>query len=136
VKVSRDVVKDLLPVYLAGEASDDTRALVEEWLRSDPELACRAGHADGVTLPPTPPLPPTLEKQALDRTRRHLRWRSVLVGLAIYVSTLPLAITFSSRGYEGLLIDDWPERIVVIVIAIALWVACWRVFRRTRASGL
>jgi hypothetical protein len=88
-------------------------------------------------LPDAPPLPPTLEKRALDRTRRHLRWRSVLLGLAIYVSTLPLSVTFSSRGgYEGLLIDDWPERIVVIVIAIALWAAYWRVSRRMRVSGL
>lgn len=136
MKVTRNVVKDLLPVYVAGEASDDTRALVEDWLRTDPELARRVGHADGVTWPPTPPLPPTLEKRALDRTRRHLRWRSVLFGFAIYVSTLPLAITFSKRGYGGLLIDDWPGRIVVIVIAMALWGAYWRLSRRLRVSGL
>jgi len=51
---------------------------------------------------------------------RTLRWRAVLLGLAAYVSTLPFSITFGSRGYEGLLIDDWPERIVVISIAVAL----------------
>lgn len=63
---------------------------------------------------------PTVEKQALDRARRHLRWRMVLLGLAIYVSTLPLSVTFGSRGYEGLLIKDWPQRIVVIAIAAVL----------------
>jgi hypothetical protein len=136
MKVTRDVVKDLLPVYVAGEASDDTRALVEEWVRSDPELARQVRQAGGITLPQTPPLAPTLEKQALDRTRRHLRWRSVLLGFTIYVSTLSLSITFSSRGYEGLLIDDWPQRIVVIVIAMALWVIYWRVSRRMRVPGL
>jgi hypothetical protein len=56
--------------------------------------------------------------------------------LAAYVSTLPFSITFGSRGYEGLLIDDWPERIVVISIAVALWVVYWRVSRRARVSGL
>ena len=137
MKVTRDVVKDLLTVYTAGEASSDTRALVEDWLRSDAELARQVKQADRVTLPDVPPLPPTLGKQALDRTRRHLRWRFFLFGLAIYVSTLPLSITFgSSGGYEGLLIDDWPERIVVIAIAIALWVIYWRVARRMRVSGL
>ena len=30
MKVTRDVVKDLLTVYLAGEASPDTKAFVEE----------------------------------------------------------------------------------------------------------
>jgi hypothetical protein len=83
-----------------------------------------------------PPLPPTVEKQALDRTRRHLRWRMVLFGLAAYVSTLPFSFTFGSSGYEGLLIDDWPERIVVFSIAVLLWVIFWRVSRRARVSGL
>jgi anti-sigma factor RsiW len=136
MKVTRDVVKDLLAVYAAGEASADTRALVEEWLRSDPELARQAARADSVSLPEVPALAPTVEKQVLDRTRRHLRWRMVLLGLAIYVSTLPLSVTFGSRGYEGLLIKDWPQRIVVIAIAIALWAIYWRVSRRARLSGL
>jgi ferric-dicitrate binding protein FerR (iron transport regulator) len=136
MKVTRDVVKDLLTVYSAGEASSDTRALVEEWLRTDPELARQAEQADSVTLPEVSPLPPTVEKQALDRTRRHLRWRMVLFGLAAYVSTLPFSVTFGRSGYKGLLIDDWPERIVVISIAVVLWVIFWRVYRRTRVSGV
>ena len=37
--ISRNVILDLLPVYLAGEASDDTKALIEEYLQSDKELA-------------------------------------------------------------------------------------------------
>jgi hypothetical protein len=99
-------------------------------------LARQVEQADRVTLPEVPALPPTLEKQALDRTRRHLRWRSVLLGFTIYVSTLPLSITFGRSGYEGLLIDNWPERIVVVAIAVALWVIYWRVSRRMRVSGL
>jgi anti-sigma factor RsiW len=136
MKVTRDVVKDLLTVYAAGEASSDTRALVEDWLRSDAELARQVKQADRVRLPDVPAPSPTLEKRALDRTRRHLRWRSVLLGFTIYVSTLPLSVTFGRRGYEGLLIDNWPERIVVVAIAVALWVIYWRVSRRMRVSGL
>jgi hypothetical protein len=37
--ISRNVILDLLPVYLAGEASEDTRILIEEYLQSDKELA-------------------------------------------------------------------------------------------------
>ncbi len=136
MNVTRDVVKDLLAVCAAGEASADTRALVEEWLRADPELARQAARAETVALPDVPALAPTAEKQALDRTRRHLRWRTVLLGLAAYVSTLPFSVTFGSRGYEGLLIKDWPQRIVVTSIAVALWVVYWRLARRARVSGL
>ncbi len=39
MSISRDVILDLLPVYLAGEAREETRALVEEYLQSDKELA-------------------------------------------------------------------------------------------------
>ncbi len=136
MKVTRDVVKDLLAVCAAGEASADTRALVEEWLRSDPDLARQAARADGVALPDVPALAPTAEKRALDRTRRHLRWRTVLLGLAAYVTTLPFSVTFGSRGYEGLLIKDWPQRVVVVAIAAVLWVVYWRLARRARLSGL
>jgi len=38
MKVTRDVVYDLLPTYFAGEASEDTRALLEEFFASDPEF--------------------------------------------------------------------------------------------------
>ena len=38
MKVTREVIYDLLPAYFAGEVSDDTRALVEEYFTSDPEF--------------------------------------------------------------------------------------------------
>jgi anti-sigma factor RsiW len=39
VKVTREVIYDLLPSYFAGDASDDTRALVEAYFETDPEFA-------------------------------------------------------------------------------------------------
>jgi hypothetical protein len=39
MSISRNVILDLLPVYLAGEASEDTRVLIEQYLQSDKELA-------------------------------------------------------------------------------------------------
>lgn len=136
MNITKDVVRDLLTVYMAGEASADTRTLVEEWLRSDPELARQAEEAGRLTLPAIAAPPRTTEKRALDRTRRYLRWRSVLLGFTIYVTTLPLSITFSSAGgYDGLLIDDWPERIVIIAIAAVLWVVYWRMSRPMRAQA-
>ena len=38
MKVTRDVIYDLLPAYFAGDVSDDTRALIEEYFASDPEF--------------------------------------------------------------------------------------------------
>jgi anti-sigma factor RsiW len=39
MKVTRDVIYDLLPSYFAGDASHDTRALVEAYFETDPEFA-------------------------------------------------------------------------------------------------
>lgn len=136
MNITRDVVKDLATVYLAGEASADTRALVEEWLRTDPGLAALVDQARRLELPAVAAPAPTVEKQAFDRTRRRLRGRGIVLGAAIYFSTLPLTVTFGSDGFHGLLLEDWPARIPALAVAAALWVVYWRMSRRLGASGL
>ena len=39
MNVTREVIYDLLPAYFAGDASSDTRALVEAYFETDPEFA-------------------------------------------------------------------------------------------------
>ena len=43
MKITRDVIYDLLPAYFANEVTADTRALVEEFFGSDPEFGRMAG---------------------------------------------------------------------------------------------
>lgn len=136
MNLTRDVVKDLLTVYLAGDASPDTRAIVEEWLASDPDLASLAADARRDDLPAVPPPAPSVEKLALGRTRRRLTLRSVVFGLAIYVTSLPATVTFNSSGFHGLLIDNWPERIVLAILAGVLWATYVILARRLRVPGL
>jgi len=38
-EITKDVILDLLPLYLAGEVSPETSALIKEYLESNPELA-------------------------------------------------------------------------------------------------
>ena len=80
--VTREVVRDLWPVYAAGEASDDTRRLVDEFLTEDPELA-RTLRADAEPVMETErivaetmDLPPNHEARTLDRVKARLRRRS------------------------------------------------------------
>jgi len=136
MSITRDVVKDLVTVYLAGEATADTRALVEDWLRSDPELAAQVERARGLELPVVAAPAPTVEKRAFDRTRRRLRGRGIVLGAAIYFTTLPLTVTFGSDGFHGLLLEDWTARIPALVVAAALWVVYWRMSRPVVARGL
>jgi anti-sigma factor RsiW len=136
MNVTRDVVQDLLTVYLAGEASADTRALVEEWLRADPALARQVEQSRSGDLPPVPAPAPSVEKRALTHTRRRLRGRALVLGLAIYVSTLPVTVVFNKSGFRGLLIEDWSERVAVLAVAALLWATYIVLSRRLRASGL
>ena len=89
--VTQDVVRDLVPVYLAGEASADTRRLVEEYAARDPAIAREIASARESTpgLPPTPPLAPTAEKAALDATRQLIKTRTSTLVVAIVLSLLP-----------------------------------------------
>jgi len=91
MNLTRDVLNDLVTLYLADEASADTRALVEEQLARDPELARQVEEARSGRLPlPAAPLPtPTAEKLALERTRQLLKSRSSTLVVAAVFTVLP-----------------------------------------------
>jgi len=137
MNISRDVVKDLVVVYLAGEASADTRALVESHLKTDPELAreVAAARDSGLGLPATHP--PTREKQALDATRQQIKHRTSTLAVAMIFTVLPLTFAFRGTTITFLLIRDAP------IIGFAWWATAaimwiWHVSirRRLHVSGL
>ena len=137
MNISRDVVKDLIPVYLAGDASADTQALVESYLKTDPELAADVTAARGASLGLPATRPPTAEKQALDATRQLLMSRTSTLVVATLFTVLPLTFAFHGTTITFLLIRDAP------VIGIAWWVTAaimwiWhvRIRIRLRVSGL
>jgi hypothetical protein len=93
MKITRDVILDLLPLYLAGEVSPATRELVEEYLAQDPELAEQARSSPELLAHTTPPSPPPeLELKALSRTRRLIAVQTWLFGFAISFTAVGLAL--------------------------------------------
>ena len=137
MNISRDIVKDLIPVYLAGDASADTRALVESYLKTDPELASDVTAARGISLGLPATLPPTAEKRTLDATRQLLKHRTSTLVVAMLFTVLPLTFAFRGTTITFFLIRDAP------VIGIAWWVTAaimwiWhvRIRRRLQVSGL
>ena len=81
--VSRNVILDLLPAYLAGEASAESRALVEEFARHDPQIArlIRTGTLEPTATTPNVSPPDDLEVKALKRVRRSIRRQMLYVAL-------------------------------------------------------
>lgn len=82
--VPRNVILDLLPAYLAGEASDESRELVEEFAQKDPEIATviRTGKLDPTAIAPKMTPPEDLEMKTIKRVRRSIRRQMWYVALA------------------------------------------------------
>ena len=137
MNISRDIVKDLIPVYLAGDASADTRALVESYLKTDPELAGDVTAARGTSLGLPATRPPTAEKQALDATRQLLKSRTSTLVVAMIFTVLPLTFAFRGTTITFFLIRDAPIiGIAWWVTAVVMWIWHVTIRRRLRVSGL
>jgi hypothetical protein len=136
MKISRDVVMDLLPAYFSGEASADTRALVEDFLKQQPEFAGRvredwtAAQAAPVTLTPN------AEMAALSRTKRLLGLRSLVLGFAMFFTGVPLAFKFGHNGAQWFW-SDFPEGAIISgLLAAAFGVAFAVMNHRLRITAL
>ena len=136
MNVTREVIRDLLPLYAAGEASADTRALVEAFLRGDPELArlaeaLRAGEAAPEAAPP-----PSSGRDELRRTQSLLRRRGWLLAWALFFTGLPLTFVADSGGIRFVLLREAPAvASISLAVAVALWVWFGVTARRLRVSG-
>jgi anti-sigma factor RsiW len=88
MKITKNVIQDLLPLYLADEVSDDTRALVEAYLESDPELAARVNQFSADQVPADIPVSLTQdnEMEAYQKAKRWLAFRTLL--LAIFIAVI------------------------------------------------
>ena len=138
MNVTLNVIHDLLPAYAAGEASADTVALVDEFLRQHPDLAATVEALRAHPLPPLPAtLPPTQEKEALNRTKRLLRWRNTFLSLALFLSLVPFSFRFDGDGFAWTFPQEPPAaQLGFCLFAILCWTSFFAMRRRLRATGL
>lgn len=139
MSVSKDVIRDLLPVYAAGEASADTRALVEEFLSRDPELRAVVDAASKFQAPAALPGGGihSLEVETLNRTRRLLARKSFVLGIALLFTLLPMTIVIHKWEIVILLARDYPDAASGLLLNAAVaWIVYLDTCRRLRATGL
>jgi len=136
MKITRDVVTDLLPVYLAGEASADTRALVEEFLKQNPEFAKLIAEEERSLAQPSIQLQKETEMKTLEMTKKLLAKRSWYMGFAIFFTALPLSIRGDEQGVYWM----WAGAPMIPITSIAVAVLMWFLYARTKhklnGSGL
>lgn len=92
MQVTKAIIQDLLPVYLAGEASSETRAAVEEFLAGDAELRGLVEAAGKHSLPEVDAPSASLEIRSLERTRRLLGQKNFWLAFALIFTFAPLML--------------------------------------------
>jgi len=122
MKITRDVVNDLWPVYMAQEASRDTRTLVDEFLSNDPEFA-KTLRAD-IELPTVPVSPgEEQERKAFTRTRDLVRGGRGLRGLRL------MALALTVIALKRIFTDTaWVQPPTVFIADATLAVVCWTAY--------
>ncbi len=82
--ISRNIILDLLPAYISGDASEDSRALVERFARNDPKIVemIRSGRLESTDIAPETSMPADLEMKTMKRIRRSIRRQMWYVALA------------------------------------------------------
>ena len=143
MKVTQDVITDLLPAYLAGEASQDTTNLIEEFLRQNPEFSTvvqaqrQAFGAQQELLEPASALSADHELLTLSRTRTLMERHKWSMALAFMLTAFPFSFVFSHGHLTFLLARDQPLIASVAWFgAVVLWIQYFVTRRRLRATGL
>ena len=138
MNVTDDVLNDLLTLYLAGEASADTRALIEERARREPAFAAKLTAAReldrtaarAIELPGVPGTPPgDVELRDLLTTRYAIFARTLFLACAIIFTTVPLFFLAPGRLHPSIVRGFW-------MLAAIAWFGCWTTRRRVRIAGL
>jgi hypothetical protein len=95
-EVTRDVVSDLWPLCRSGEASADSRALVDAFLSEDAHFASTLRYSENLTgVMPSVRLSPDAERCLLNEARKRAQWKLLVAGAAVALAGL---IAFSALG--------------------------------------
>jgi hypothetical protein len=138
MNVTDDVLNDLLTLYLAGDASTDTRALIEERARLEPAFAAKMSAsreldrtaARAIELPGVLGWPPgDVELRALRLTRNAIFFRTLFLACAILFMLVPLFFLAPSRLHPSIVRAFW-------YLAAVAWFGCWSAHRLVRKAGL
>lgn len=127
MNITRDVITDLLPLYLAGEASADSNVLIKKFLEIDPDFAQIILSSDGeseseqVLLKQKIQLESDFELTALSKTKRLINLRSWLMGLAIFFTASLFGIRNVGNGIEWI----WSGFLIGFAICLAVSLCSW-----------
>jgi hypothetical protein len=123
MKITEEVMNDLLPLYFAAECSGDTKMLVEEYFQEHPEFEqqSRQKYKDPFAEKDVPSLTHTEEVRTLRSTRRWMKVRSFVLAFAIFFSLCPFSYYRTDNGSAFLFLEHPSEALIYVPVAIVFW---------------
>jgi hypothetical protein len=96
MKITRNVILDLLPMYVANEVSADTRQLIETYLETDTELANIVKHSAKTGLTRDIPVPLTQDDnlKAFKTAKRKILIQSIFLAIGIVLIVAVILYAF------------------------------------------
>jgi len=127
MKIPKAVIQDLLPGYVAGEASPESCSLVEEALREDSGLKAQVANLREIPFPQVEPSP-NVGRSSMERTQALLRRRGSLMASSIIASSGPMALV--GRNWMPMLLGR-PASLWIATACAAAATASWVLFLRS-----
>ena len=123
MSITKDIINDLIPLYVANECSADTRALVEEYLQRNPRQAEALRRIMNTPVPGSVPRAQGLDEvRAFREARRRLRRRSWLMAAAIFFSLAPFSFFSTGERTWWLLRDATGSALVYAALGVVFWI--------------
>jgi len=123
MNVTKDIINDLIPLYVANGCSADTRTLVEEYLQQHPQEAVELQRIINTAVPDAvPPAKNLDEVRAFREARRRLRLRSSVMALAIFFSLAPMSSFVDDRRSWWMLRDAPGTALIYAMIGVVFWI--------------
>ena len=104
-KIPRNVILDLLPLYLAEDVSDETRKLIEEYLKTDPQLATLAEQAKNA--PSLQEIPAPINKETEMESLKKVK--KMMLSVQHHVFLAMAVITTFMVGVSAVFLWDEPR---------------------------
>ena len=113
--VPRNVILDLLPTYIAGEASEETKILIEEFAKNDPEIEkyISTGKLESDSILAELTIPERLELKTIKQIRNSIQRKMWYVA---FVTTFILMIPLVSMQFTDEVNWDLMDFVVMGVL--------------------
>lgn len=129
MKITRNLIEDLIPLYLSGEASEDSQKIITEFIDKNPELKYLLDTQE-VDLPQIGELKPEKQIKTLKKVKTLSLMKSLLIGIGLFFSLSIFVFTVTSEGeIQWLMLGNNEITMVYACIAILCWLIVYFISR-------